>query len=80
MSLQNRTRKQRKAISEEIFDQIVRLRETRSKADLMTIIGIGKSALDKLIQRLDLLEENETPIYTNFYKTAGPKLKDKTNR
>ena len=73
-------RKPRVFITEAIFDQIVRLRSTKTKNELIDITGVSISALNKLLKKLDSLEEGETPLYSNFFNKPGRKILDKTQR
>ena len=73
-------RKTRVFITEGIFNQVVHLQNTMSKKDLLDVTGVGKSALNKLLAKLDSLPEGEIPCYTKFYNKPGRKPTSKSAR
>ena len=73
-------KKPRVLITKSIFDQIVRLRGTMAKRDLLDVTGVSKSALDKLLQKLDSFKQDEVPFYSKFFGKPGRKPTNKSAR
>ncbi len=70
-------RKTRVVTNSEIFEQVKRLYKTKSKRELLEITSLSKSALNKLIRKLETYEISDEPSFENLFNTPGRKKKDK---